>query len=351
MKNIITILFILFGMVASTQAKNSSYRNYYPNAVIFLENDVEFAIYPNGEFDFYYNPQFRRNNIVEIRTPHVNISYNSGYNYDPYIQYDDFGAVIQIENTPIYYDYYGRISQAGNVVINYNRFGRLASVGNLFVGYNSNLVITSYRGFINTRNTRYIPRPWHQYYRRPTTSIVYSRPYRTYYRPNRIVFRKYRKRYRNNHYSHKKDFYRPGQKVRSYNRGVRTTQRRKIRSNRSERYSRNSAITRSNRTKKENRTPAYSTRTRENHRIISTRKSAPKTRSSRSRASRTVSQKNNKNNKARANNTSRRNESISRSTKNSRKSVRSSRQTQQNNRTTTGSSRSSRSSSRSTRGN
>ncbi len=24
------------------------------------------------------------------------------------LQYDEFGAIIQIENTPIYYDYYGR---------------------------------------------------------------------------------------------------------------------------------------------------------------------------------------------------------------------------------------------------
>ena len=43
---------------------------------------------------------------VSINSPNVNISYNSGYDYNAYVQYDEFGAIIQIENVPIYYDYY-----------------------------------------------------------------------------------------------------------------------------------------------------------------------------------------------------------------------------------------------------
>lgn len=230
---IFAFLFIGWSVSASVNSKPATTNFYnYNDSFIFVEGGVEFAVYPNGEFDFYYNPEFRRGNSVHFSTPNVNISYNGGYNYDPYVQYDDYGAVIQIENVPVYYDYYGRIIQAGNIYLSYNNFGRLARVGNLHVHYNNHHHITHYSGYINHYNRRYVYRPWHDYYRRPNVnvSIVFGRPYRAYYEPQRISYNKYVTVY-NNYYSknnRRKNFYRPSQKVRSYNHGRRTSSKRNI---------------------------------------------------------------------------------------------------------------------------
>ena len=235
MKKISLIFSILFlGLVNIAKADETSSRYGYDDSFIFIEGGVEFSVYPNGEFDFYYNPAFRRSS-VNISVPNVNISFNSGYNYDPYIQYDDYGAVIQIEDVPIYYDYYGRITQAGNIVINYDRYGYVVNVGNLFVQYDPYHRIAGYRGYINAYNRRYVYRPWHRYYRRPRASfsIVYNRPYRAYYQPTRVTYVNHVNYYNTHHHQKTyKNFYRPGQKVRSYNRGSRVAQKREIRSNR-----------------------------------------------------------------------------------------------------------------------
>ena len=191
MKKFSLIFSILFlGLVSIAKADETASRYGYNESFIFTEGGVEFSVYPNGEFDFYYNPAFRRSSVVNISVPHVNISFNSGYNYDPYIQYDDYGAVIQIEEVPIYYDYYGRITQAGNIIIDYDRYGYVVSVGNLFVRYDPYHRIAGYRGYINSYNRNYVYRPWHRYYRRPRArfSIVFNRPYRAYYQPTRVTY-------------------------------------------------------------------------------------------------------------------------------------------------------------------
>ncbi|TRO66351.1 hypothetical protein [Christiangramia sabulilitoris] len=230
---IFALFFIGWSVSASVISKPATFNYYnYNDSFIFVEGGVEFAIYPNGEFDFYFNPDFRRGNSVHISTPNVNISYNAGYNYEPYVQYDDYGAVIQIENVPIYYDYYGRIIQAGNIFLNYNNFGRLARVGNLHIHYNHAHRITHYSGFINHYNRHYVYRPWHDYYRRPhvNVSVVFGRPYRAFYEPRRISYNQYVTVY-NNYYvkeRRQRNFYRPSQRVKSYNYGRRTDSRRDI---------------------------------------------------------------------------------------------------------------------------
>ena len=230
---ILTFLFIGWSVSASVNSRPAitTYTN-YNDSFIFIEGGVEFAIYPNGEFDFYFNPDFRRRNITHIASPDVNISYNSGYNYNPFVQYDDYGAVIQIENVPVYYDYYGRIIQAGNVLLRYNNFGRLAQVGNLRIHYNSHHHFTHYSGFINHYNRRYVYRPWHTYYRRPhgNVSIVFNRPYRAYYQPHRISYHNYVSVYKNYYVKNnsRRNFYRPSDRVNSYNYGTKTTSRREL---------------------------------------------------------------------------------------------------------------------------
>lgn len=234
MKNFTLIFAFLFvGVTASANSETSSYSSpfNYGESFIFVEGGVEFSVYPNGEFDFYYNPQFMRSPIGNISHPNSNISYNAGYNYDPYVQFDDFGAVIQIENVPVYYDYYGRIVQAGNIFINYNSRGQLVRLGNMHIRYNRFNQPINYIGYINAYNPRYIQRPWHRYYVRPHQSyrVVYYEPYRAYYEPARLSYNQYNTYYEtNNIVVSKNNFYRPGQNVDSYNNGRRTTTQRQV---------------------------------------------------------------------------------------------------------------------------
>lgn len=242
---LITLLFV--GVLASAKpadAGNLSPFN-YGESFIFVEGGVEFSVYPNGEFDFYYNPQFARTSIAHIPVPSNNISYNAGFNYDPFVQYDDFGAVIQIENVPVYYDYYGRIVQAGNIFLNYNSRGHLVRVGNMHIRYNRFNQPIKYVGFINSYNTSYVYRPWHRYYVRPHQSyrVVYYEPYRAYYQPYRVEYGQYVNFYETNNYNvNRNDFYRPGQQVNSYNHGRRTVAQREVQPLRSsQNVSRNSS--------------------------------------------------------------------------------------------------------------
>ena len=133
-----------------------------------------------------YGPRFG----VGISTRNVNISFNTGYDYGGYVQYDEFGAVIQIEHTPIYYDFYGRVSQIGNVNIWYNNFGYVSRLGGLYVHYNRFNRFDYCTGFINTYNRAYVYRPWHRYYVTPSVNfcVVYNRPYRQFYNPVRYVY-------------------------------------------------------------------------------------------------------------------------------------------------------------------
>ena len=191
--------------VSATTTTNSLVSNNYTtfvrgygNSFIFVEDGIEFAIFPDGQFDFNvmnYGPNFG----AYADFGGVSISFNTGYGYDAYVQYDDFGAVIQIENVPIYYDYYGRIVRAGNVRIHYNNFGYVTRVGGLFVHYNAYNRFSHYTGYINSFNRFYVTRPWHRFYARPLVDlcIVFNRPYRRYYRPIRhTYYRPYRDNFR-----------------------------------------------------------------------------------------------------------------------------------------------------------
>ena len=148
-KLVLIIAVVVFGIpsiqaeTTNTVATATNYR--YGNSFIFVEGGVTFSVYPDGEFDFYMDN--RVNVGVGAQIGNVGITFNSGYNYNPFVQYDDYGAVIQVENTPIYYDYYGRVSQIGSVDIWYNN-GRVRRVGGLNIYYNGG-VFSHYTGYIN----------------------------------------------------------------------------------------------------------------------------------------------------------------------------------------------------------
>ncbi len=217
---IFSFLMIGFSAIASVSAPTETMgRGYDGNAYIFVEGGVEFSVFPDGQFDFVHVGGNQGSTVsVSVGSPNVNVSFNSGYDYEMYVQYDDYGAVVQVENVPIYYDEFGRIVQAGNVDIHYND-RRVVRVGGLHVFYDTRGYFTHYTGFINYYNPYYVYQPWHVYYARPIFSscIVYDYPYRRYYSPHRYSWNHHHSYYKNRHkvaYSNgRRDFHRPGSRV------------------------------------------------------------------------------------------------------------------------------------------
>ncbi len=220
MKKLSTLLVVLSLLIGGNSTATTADNLGYPgtiNSFIFVEGGVEFAIFPDGQFDFNFldnGPLF----YAGVQTPHVNLSFNTGFNYDPFVQYDAYGAVIQIENVPVFYDPYGRIIQAGNVQINY-RNGYVRNIGNLFVTYRRPGVVYRYRGFVNRFNRFYVNRPWHAFYAPPVFNrcIVFASPYRNFYNPIRFSWNYHRNHwnlptYYNGRFAHNRgyrEFYRP----------------------------------------------------------------------------------------------------------------------------------------------
>ena len=190
---LITVL-VLGGLSVSATTTNqpsyidniSAFRG-YGNTFIFVENGIEFSIFPDGQFDFYmpsYGP------TIQTYGQGITISFNSGYNYNPFLQYDEYGAIIQVEHVPVYYDFYGRVARIGNVIINYNGYGHISRIGGLYIHYNSYRTYSHYSGYINALNPHYVFRPWHTYYRVPAFNhcVVYHKPYRMHYTPIRYNY-------------------------------------------------------------------------------------------------------------------------------------------------------------------
>ena len=196
-KFVLLMAAIVFGATGTKAATVSgemavnTFRN--GNSFIFNESGVTFSVYPDGEFDFFIDN--RVNVGVGARVGNVGITFNSGFNYNPFVQYDDFGAVVQVENVPIFYDYYGRVSQIGGVDIWY-RNGFVRRVGGLNVFWNGG-VFSHTTGFINIYNRGFVYRPWHRWFVRPAVGFcnVWTTPYRRWYNPVRYTW--YRP-YRNN---------------------------------------------------------------------------------------------------------------------------------------------------------
>ncbi|WP_438961412.1 hypothetical protein [Nonlabens sp.] len=240
MKKLPTLLLVFLmgiGMSYANVTEEDRFRG-NNNNFIFTEGGIEFAIFPDGQFDFNFlnaGPQFS----AGFHNSNVNVSFNTGFNYDPFVQYDSYGAVIQIENTPIFYDGYGRIIQAGNIFINY-RNGYVNRIGNLNVFYNRPGVIFRTTGFINSFNRYYVYQPWHRFYGVPLANhcIVWNNPYRLNYNPFRFGWDYHRVHWnRPNYYNGRflranvrRNFYRPSDRVnyRSFERGRRDSNGRAI---------------------------------------------------------------------------------------------------------------------------
>ena len=251
-KLFLTLLSIaLFGTASANSNSNYLGPN---NSFIFNEQGIEFAIFKDGQFDFNVL-KYRQNSHQFSNLNGVSISFNTGYDYGAYVQYDNYGAVIQIENTPINYDNYGRIRQAGNVHINYDYRGRVSLIGGMHINYNyaDNFYCT---GYINRMHRYYTPSVWNRYYRVPKARycVTFSTPYRRHYTPIRY---RYKNPYKNNR---RPDVYRNRS---THNRVTNT------RSNQSDRYSVNRSSRRTpNATKRSaERIASRSTPNRSNSRV------------------------------------------------------------------------------------
>jgi len=251
MKKIASLVIGFFIMSFSVNAASVTveetliYGNYGKSYIFVVEN-VEFSVFPDGQFDFtYLGPN--NNTSVTFSSANVNISYNSGHDYDMYVQYDDYGAIIQVENVPVYYDEFGRIAQVGDVEIRYSN-RRIVRVGGLYVHYNYNGYYSHYTGYINTFNYYYVFQPWHTYYVRPVYAgcVVYDYPYRRYYSPTRYAYNDHYNYYSNRGRSNvsyangRRSFHRPGSRV--HYKGGRSVANRDYNPNR-----RNTAVAQSNR--------------------------------------------------------------------------------------------------------
>jgi len=189
-KFVLIIAAVLFGTAmaqAATAEDKVAYVNLNAgNSFIFVENGVTFSVFPDGEFDFYVDN--RLNIGAGPQIGNVAVTFNSGFDYNPYVQFDDFGAVIQVENIPIFYDFYGRVSQIGSVNLNFNN-GFVNQIGGMNIFYSQG-AFSHFNGFINIHNRRYIYSPFHSWFARPTIGFfnVWNTPYRRFYTPVRYTW-------------------------------------------------------------------------------------------------------------------------------------------------------------------
>lgn len=191
-KNVLTLVFFAFasfGIFNYSHATVKATNSFINNQFTFVEGNIVFAVFSNGEFDFYMNQP--TNFQVNYVSPNLNISFNAGYNYNAYVQYDRYGAVIQIQNIPIFYDYYGRVTRIGNTQIYYNN-GRLVRLGGMYVFYNNYGNYAYHRGYVNAYTTSYNYNIYNNCFVKPAYNyrVVSYKPYRKNYKPNRQYYYK-----------------------------------------------------------------------------------------------------------------------------------------------------------------
>jgi len=117
--------------------------------VLFTYNNVDYAIYANGNIKF----ELPKRNVRSSNRRGVNRRYNlnSVSNYSTYdknfVRYNRQGQAVKIGNTRIYYNSKGDVTRVGNIKIAY-RNGVLRKVGGLKVQYNRRGQIISSRGHV-----------------------------------------------------------------------------------------------------------------------------------------------------------------------------------------------------------
>ena len=132
MKKGIRLLLAIMSL-ATTSAKNINnttnkigVTNRYNDAVTFVEKNIKFHIFLNGDFDF--NTHYKKTKYVDYNGKRVKINKNIR------IERDYRGRIKRVGNTFINYNRNGNVKRIGGVYIDY-RFGKLIKVGNLKIKY------------------------------------------------------------------------------------------------------------------------------------------------------------------------------------------------------------------------
>ncbi len=120
--------------------------------VVFIENGIEFLVYPDGAIDFNVTPSSVRLNgqyVREIYNPGRYDVYRTGANYRKgYVQYNRKGQVVQIGSLNLHYLRDGKVARVGNIPITYKK-GLLDRIGNRKMHYDRSGRIYKQTGFIN----------------------------------------------------------------------------------------------------------------------------------------------------------------------------------------------------------
>ena len=123
-------------MTTAEQNESNSVRNYM-QPVVFIEQGIEFLIYPDGTLDFNATPASIRLNGNHVRPVYYNPRdvYGTGANYRRgYVKYYQNGQVAQIGGITIGYLHNGQVNRIGDIPVNYKK-GVLDKVGNLKMHY------------------------------------------------------------------------------------------------------------------------------------------------------------------------------------------------------------------------
>ncbi|SEQ06490.1 hypothetical protein [Flavobacterium urocaniciphilum] len=144
---------------------NNGYYNSYAidyrdaEPIVFKERNVEFFVFPNGEFDF----NTAANSYIPRRGG-INTTYGAPNRIEDRgprgirIEHDAYGRVRRIGNVFINYDYYGRVKRIGSVYMTYNGFA-LTRIGGMRIFYNYHGEIVGVSGYVNGYNYGYTYNP------------------------------------------------------------------------------------------------------------------------------------------------------------------------------------------------
>lgn len=104
--------------------------------IVFMERDIEFYVFLNGDFDFNTRPFDSQGGFYYKRGSTARGNSANG-NFGVRIEHDSFGRVRRIGNVFINYDGQNRVNRIGTVYMRYNRFA-LSQIGGMDLRYNRN---------------------------------------------------------------------------------------------------------------------------------------------------------------------------------------------------------------------
>jgi len=146
---------------------NTDRRGYYidyrdAEPIIFREREIEFMLFPNGEFDFNTRPSRPRYHVNGTNGAPGTRGYYGTSERGIRVEHDNFGRVRRVGNVYINYDAFGRVKRIGTIYMSYNSFA-VTKVGNMRIVYDRRGRIVDVYGFINHANGGYNYNPGTHY--------------------------------------------------------------------------------------------------------------------------------------------------------------------------------------------